>query len=114
MRGFGDAIKVGAGIAEQPLAERRGTVKLTHQALTQSNEEAIKHRAIQRLLVMKVVIEKRLVHTSGRGDGIHAGTRQAFLGKLSQRRLKDGVAAGFRLTPGAAPRSSKMIVVLHV
>ncbi len=66
-------------------------------------KEAIEHRAVQRLFVMKVVIEKRLVHTGRSGDGIHAGAGQAFLGKLSQSRLKDGVAAGLRLASSTAP-----------
>ena len=63
----------------------------------------------KRIFVVKVVIEKRLIHTGGGGDGVHAGTRQTFLGKLGQGGLEDGVAAGFRLTAGAAARSEECV-----
>ncbi len=104
---------MGAGVAQQSLAQRSGAVKFIHHPLAQPNEEAIKHRAVQRLLVMKVVIEERLVYSGRSGYRIHAGARQTFLGKLGQRRLKDGVAAGFRLAAGAASGREDVFLALH-
>ena len=70
--------------------------------LEQPDEKVIEHRAVQRFLVAKVVIEQRLVDPGGGGDGVHARARQAFLGEFDQRRLQDGAAAGLGLAAGAA------------
>src|SRR5208337_5631214 len=105
---------MGAGVTEQALSERSSTVKLSHHTLRQTDKEAIKHRAVKRFLVMKVVIQQCLIDASGRGDGIHAGTRQTFLCELGQRCLQDGIAAGFRLMASTTPRSDKFGLLRHV
>ncbi len=66
-----------------------------------AREETLQRRAVQRLLVVEVVIEQRLVDAGGFGDGIDARAGQAFLGELRQRGLRMALrlASGWRRLP---------------
>ena len=104
MRGFGNAIKMCTGIGEQAFASRACPIEGLRDAIEQPDEKLIEHRAVQRFLVPKVVIQQCLVDLSGISDGVHARTRKALLGKFAKRRLENCAPACLGLATGPSPR----------
>ncbi len=84
MRRRSDGIEVLAGVTQEALACRPGPLANRHDALVERREEVLQGRAVKGFLVVKVVIEQRLVDARSFGDGIDAGPGQAFLGELGQ------------------------------
>ena len=65
------------------------------QPLEARAEHIIEHRAVKRLFVMKVVVEKSLVDASRMRDGIRAGSVDAQLGEFALGGFQDRPAAVF-------------------
>src|ERR1035437_1498995 len=91
------------GIGKQALASRARTIERLRDATEQPDEKLIEHRAVQRFLVTEVVIQQCLVDLSGSGDGVHARTRKALLGKFAKRRLENRAPARLGLAAGPSP-----------
>ncbi len=66
-----------------------------------SAEHLIENRAVERFLVLEVVVQQRLVDSGGARDGVGARPGHAFAGEFPDRGLQDGGAAFFGLSPGA-------------
>src|ERR1035437_4475448 len=92
------------GIGEQALASRTRAIEGPRDATEQPDKKLIEHRAVQRFLVPKVVIQQRLVDPGSSRDGIHARPRETFLGKFAKRRLENCAATGLGLAAGPSPR----------
>ena len=114
VRRLGNGIEVRLHVGQKAFAGRARTIADRHHPLQQAFEETIEHRAVERLLVVEVVIQQRLVHPGGFGDSIDPGARQAFAAELHQRGLQDGLAATVGLAAAAAGWDRGMGLGVHL
>ena len=104
MRRRGNGIEVLAGVVQKAFARGPGRSQTSMMRWCRGAKKFSSVAPYKRFLVVKVVVEQRLVDAGGFGDGVDARAGQAFLGELGQRGLEDGVAAGLRLAAAAAAR----------
>ena len=110
----GDEIEIRAHVGHDLFARRQVAVEHLENACLHPGKRVVEHRAVERFLVLEVVIEQRLVDARLARDGVGAGSGNAVLGKLLRRRLQDGGAAFLRLPAGThAGRTMAMTKELH-
>src|SRR5579872_121014 len=92
-----DEIEVRADVGQDLLARRQVAVEDAEDRRSQPGERFIEYRSVERLFVLEVVIEERLVDVGFAGDGVCTGSGDAVLCELEGRRLQNGCAALLRL-----------------
>jgi len=96
-----DEIEISSGIRHDLFSRREGTVERLEDGVLEPGERTIEDCAVQRFLVLKVVVKKGLVDLRFAGDGVGTGSGDAMLGKLAGGGLENGGAAFFRLAAGS-------------
>src|SRR5580692_5545421 len=97
----GNVVEMSTDVGENFLPGRNIQGKRRVNSDGQASEDLVEDGGIEGFLILEIVVKQRLVDAGRAGDGIDAGARHAFAGKLAHRGLQNGGTALFRAAAGS-------------
>ena len=83
-------IEVRTDVGEVLLLRRQIQFQHVEDALCETCENMVQHRAVERFFVFEVVVEQRFIDRGRPGYGVGAGAGHAFLCELAHGRIENG------------------------